>query len=121
MRILIVDDDEVTREVIELMLGKDGHESVQACNGEEALNVYRGGGFDVMLLDIIMPVKDGFDTLIELFAEFPDAKVMAMTAGGKLKNFDYLEEAQKMGAFGSLRKPFGAEALRKMLARLASD
>ncbi|MFQ6026503.1 MAG: response regulator, partial [Dehalococcoidia bacterium] len=62
-KILVVDDEPNIREVIKRLLSKEGHEVIEATNGSEALEIVSYGSPDIILLDVAMPVMDGFEVL----------------------------------------------------------
>lgn len=65
-RVLIVEDERPLAHALELKLKHEGFEAVAASNGKEGLDLILGGGFDVVLLDMMMPIMDGFQVLKEL-------------------------------------------------------
>ena len=79
-RILIVDDELQIRLLLRQLLEKEGHEIEEASNGRMALNLFRERPFDLVILDLIMPEKEGVETIIELKGEFKDAKILAISA-----------------------------------------
>jgi DNA-binding response OmpR family regulator len=103
-RILIIEDTQEEREMLQEMLGTQGHDVVVAPNGEEGLAVYREEPVDLVITDIIMPKKDGVETIRELRREDPDIKVIAIT--GARGTFNRLPAAEYVGAHRTLMKPF---------------
>ena len=116
-KILIVEDDRNIREGLEILLKSEGYETATAADGEEALRIVNTGleaCATLVLLDIMMPKKNGFDVCRELRAKHPDLPVIFLTAKG--------EEIDKVLAFGFgaddyIVKPFGN---RELLARVAA-
>jgi len=104
-RILVVDDEEIIRFTLRQMLEKAGHEVVEAVNGQEALNSCEERLVDLVITDIIMPEKEGIETIVELRQRQPDLKIIAVSGGGRTKTMDYLEIAERLGADGALAKP----------------
>lgn len=105
-RILFVDDDQATREVCSSLLASRGYQVECAGSGDEALDLLQEarGGFDMVLLDLVMPGKDGFETLREIRAELPRPKLpvfMVTVRDGRDDVFRALEE----GADDYLVKP----------------
>ena len=74
-KILIVDDEPLNVDYLEQELGDADYETVSASNGREALESIRNEAPDLVLLDIMMPVMDGFETLARLKAEARDAAI----------------------------------------------
>ncbi len=116
--ILIVDDRAEIRATLREILERCGYEVELAKNGQEALDLYRASTPDVMLLDMFMPVMNGFDTLFLLRQEFPDAKVIAVSGGGVNMGADALEEARSLGAQSTLQKPIGQQQLLNAIEAL---
>ena len=110
-QILVVDDDPQIGKLLEKVLSKAGHDVVVAMNGKEGLEVFRDGNFDLLITDLIMPEKEGLETIMELRQEFPDTKIIAMSGGGRIGPDSYLKMANTLGAKKTLTKPFGREDL----------
>ena len=124
-RVLVVDDDLHARTVARAILEHAGIEVVEAADGAAGLRAYRNLGADLVLCDLFMPDVDGLELLRELRREFPDVKVIAMSAGGFHGKVDLLAVARQLGAAEVLPKPFpvGAllEAVERVLGRPAGD
>jgi CheY-like chemotaxis protein len=105
-RILLVDDDDVLRKLLRLALVKQGHVVTEARNGKEALVLQRDEAVDLILTDLIMPEREGLETIEEFREKFPTVKIIAMSGGGRVSATDYLKIAKAMGAVGILAKPF---------------
>ena len=106
-RILLVEDDSDLRSVLAEVLTRGGYEVIEARNGEEAVLLFRQAPVDLVVTDLLMPEKDGFETLMELRAEKPAPKILAMSGGGELSSAIYLRMAGRLGASLVLAKPFG--------------
>jgi CheY-like chemotaxis protein len=118
-RILLVDDDETLRDVMREGLELAGHSVLPAANGHEALRLAKSKEFDILLTDIIMPDKEGFETIAEIHDLFPNKAIIAMSGGGQVGAEDYLEIAQKLGAQVTLEKPFAIRKLLEIVRKLA--
>ncbi len=105
-RIMIIDDEEQIRLYLRRILEKDGHEVVDAPDGAVGTKLYREKSADVVILDILMPEKEGLETIIELKRDYPDTKIIAISGGGRGGKLDFLEVAKKLGALRTLNKPF---------------
>jgi two-component system response regulator PilR (NtrC family) len=104
MRILIVDDEEVLRDVLEAVLRREGFDIVLAASGEEALSILDGEEeIDLVILDIMLPGISGIDTLRSIRISNPNLPVMIITA---FSSIDGAIEAMKHGAFHYIPKPF---------------
>src|SRR5215470_3485595 len=106
MRILIVDDEEVLRDVLEVVLRREGFDVVLAASGEEALNVLDSEEIDLVILDIMLPGISGIDTLRSIRVSNPGLPVIVITA---FSSIDGAIEAMKHGAFHYIPKPFKNE------------
>jgi CheY-like chemotaxis protein len=109
--ILVVDDDALVREVTQALLEAAGHTVRVAGDGEEALRSLGTEAADIVLLDILMPKKEGLETLLELKRRWPDLAVIAMSASAVRQRNDFLLIAERFGADVILRKPFTPLAL----------
>ncbi len=112
-RILVVDDDEQMRTMIRQMLESSGFKVSEAPDGKVALWIAKEKHPDLVVTDIVMPEKEGLETIMELKHEFPDTKIIAISGAGADKVEAYLNLAKKMGADFTLTKPFEKEKLLK--------
>lgn len=110
-KILVIEDDDMFRNVLVQMLSKSGFDVRQAGDGNQALEVCAQFGPDLVLTDIIMPDKEGLETIQELMEIKPGIKIIAMSGGGKFGPNSYLPLAEKLGAKATLQKPFMREEL----------
>ncbi len=110
-KILVVDDEELARFTIREVLRTEGHEVVEAGNGNEGIDCLKAEPFDLVVTDIIMPEKEGVVMIIEIRRDFPDLGVIAISGGGRTHNLNFLELARKFGADKVLAKPFTAAEL----------
>lgn len=110
-RILIIDDEELSRFTVREILEAAGHEVVGARNGNEGIAFQKVHPFDLIITDIIMPEKEGIETIIELKHDYPDLRIIGISGGGRTRNLDFLELAEKYGAQGVLPKPFSEDEL----------
>ena len=104
-RILVVDDDPQVRELLKDALMREGHEVVEAPNGDLGIVSYRAEGADVVITDLLMPVKEGMEMIRELQKEDPNVKIIVISGGG-VKGADYLPLAKDLGAVTTFQKPF---------------
>ena len=111
LHVVVADDDAMARLGYKTILECAGHKVLVAQDGEEATRMVEKGGVDVLLLDIIMPRKEGLETLLDLKRRFPQLVVVVMSAGGIRTEFDFLSVAVKLGADRTLHKPFGQQEL----------
>jgi two-component system response regulator PilR (NtrC family) len=106
MRILIVDDEEVLRDVLDAVLRREGFDVLCAATGEEALNCLEGEEVDLVILDVMLPGISGIDTLRAIRISNPALPVIVITA---FSSVDGAIEAMKQGAFHYIPKPFKNE------------
>lgn len=110
-RILVVDDEVQMRTMLDCMLQDAGYEVHTAEHGEEGLAKMRQHSFDLVITDMIMPVKDGLRFIMELLKDYPDLKILAISGGGAIKAERYLNMAGYLGDIATLEKPFKREVL----------
>src|ERR1700679_914384 len=114
-KVLVVDDDDAVRELIKALLEQSGYDVRDAVDGEAALAALKADPADIVLLDILMPRKEGLETLIELKKRLPNLTDFTMSASGARKGHDFLSIAAKFGADGVLQKPFSPDELLALL------
>ncbi|MEP6343985.1 MAG: sigma-54 dependent transcriptional regulator [Maricaulaceae bacterium] len=109
--VLIVDDDPTQRRLLRAVVEKHGFSTLQAGDGDAALDMVLGadgGNVDLMLLDLIMPGRDGLDTLAELQKSRPDLPVIVLTGKGSI---DTVVTAMQSGARDFIVKPASPERI----------
>ena len=111
--VLVVDDEEIMREVLETLVSTEGHRVELAKTGEEGLEAYGRRPFDVVLLDVSMPGIGGLRALEEFLKMDPEAVIVMITA---YATFDTAIAAWEKGAFGCIRKPFQNEQITARIA-----
>jgi DNA-binding response OmpR family regulator len=104
-RILVIDDDPVMRQILRVVLQTEGHEISEAADGNAGIAEYRARPTDLIIADMIMPEKPGWEAILELRREFPDVKAIGISAGGRLGPHGYLMLAKRFGAKRVLMKP----------------
>jgi CheY-like chemotaxis protein len=117
-RILLVDDDDQLRESLARMLTARGYQVETAANGLEAMRSATRRGPDLVVIDLVMPEKEGLETIRELVQLPKPPPIIAMSGGvGKLA-VDVLPVARRLGARETLHKPFGATDLIDAVQRV---
>jgi len=119
-RILVIDDNDLLRETVKLMLTSGGHEVALAVNGEDGIRQFQQRPFDLVLCDLFMPEKEGLETVREIRGLSADMPIISMTgsitpvpgSSGGL-NPDFLRMAAAFGATETIAKPF---KVRELLA-----
>ncbi|MGH6962476.1 MAG: response regulator [Dongiaceae bacterium] len=121
-RILVIDDDELVRQTVKMMLEAGGHEVALAAHGGDGLKKFRLRPYDLVVCDILMPEKEGVETVKELRQLTRTTPIIAMTGGPPIQvganrggDVDYLHMAKALGATQTLRKPFIAAQLRALV------
>ena len=117
-RALVIDDERPVRVVIRDILESHGYEVDDAPDGATGMDKFRSQPADIVITDIIMLQKGGFEVIWALRKDFPDAKIIAISGGGLVDKKDVLKSAEKMGAHRCLQKPFDAEELVTILKEL---
>ncbi|MBC8553128.1 MAG: sigma-54-dependent Fis family transcriptional regulator [Candidatus Brocadiales bacterium] len=112
--ILVTDDDESLRRVIEYNLDNKGYRLLLASNGEEALNIFKSEDVDVVVTDIKMEKMDGLELLEEIKRLNSNALVIMITAYGSIET---AVKAMKLGAYDYITKPFDRDELQIMIAK----
>ena len=116
--ILIIDDDDQIRRMLRKTLERDGYDVADAPNGKEGIRICRENPAALVITDLIMPEKDGIETIIELRKGFPEVKIIAMSGGGNIAAEDYLMMAKGLGAMRIFSKPIELEELLKAVREL---
>jgi CheY-like chemotaxis protein len=116
LRALVVDDDAVNRMVVEAFLKRDGHEVVLVSDGAQAVEAVRAGQFDLVLMDMQMPVMNGLDAtraIRRLHESVRDVPIIALTANAMT---DEVKSCRDAGMNDHLAKPIDRDLLRRALA-----
>ena len=118
-RILLVDDDAAVRDSIAMVLEGAGFEVDQADQGATGMRLLRAHEPDLVITDILMPQKEGIETIREIRALLPKTPIVAIS-GSAEPRADYLKMAQSFGASAVLAKPFDPMVLLNLVNRLLS-
>ena len=110
--ILLVEDDPQLRLVLSHILAREGYDVTEAEDGDIALRKIAEHPYDLVVMDIIMPNKEGIETILELRKTYPDLKIIAMSGGSRSNAYDPLHIAQNCGANFVLSKPFEPSDIR---------
>ncbi len=105
-RILIIDDETEVRAILSRILTQAGYEAVAVGSGDEGTRLCRQQPMDMVIVDMIMPEKDGLETLMEIRRGSPNARIIAISGAPRTTVMDPLSVALKVGAVASLAKPF---------------
>jgi len=108
-RILIIDDEPHILLMLKKMLERAGYEIDLASNGKEGLALFQNKPSDLVITDIIMPEKEGLETIREMRRIQSELKIIAMSGGGKISAENYLNTAKIFGASRIIEKPFSQQ------------
>ncbi len=120
-RIMVVEDDKAVRELLREILKRAGHEVIAAGNGKEAIALYQDTPADLIITNILMPEKEGLETIQEMRRDDPDIKIIAISGGGQIGPADYLEIARRFGAMRTFSKPFDRKELLAAVDELLEE
>ncbi len=114
-RILIIDDEPNLRSMLRRMLYLAGHQVSEAGNGAEGIDLYERDPPDLIITDILMPEKEGIETIMALHRADPDLPIIAISGGGSSGGTDFRRtksaRREKLGARHTLSKPFRGDQL----------
>ena len=116
--ILVVDDERLGRTVLSKMLRAGGHGVTEMANGQQALSYLEHHLVNVVVTDVIMPKKDGLETISEIHRRYPNTKIIAISGGARPSGPGALATARTLGANGTLAKPFRQKALLDLVDQL---
>lgn len=120
-KILIIDDDAGVRFTLRKLLSRAGYDVLEAPDGRKGMKLFHDDHPDLVITDIIMPEQEGIETIIALKGTTPQARVIAISGGGRLGNQDLLRMAKRVGANAVLCKPFAeAELINTVRETLAA-
>lgn len=104
--VLVIEDDEVVRDLIKRLLEMADYRVIVAGNGREGLKQYRLTAPALVITDLIMPEREGIETIMELRKHGSNVRILAISGGGRIGNSDILRVARSLGADDILAKPF---------------
>ena len=113
-RILVIDDEEDIRNMLRHMLESANHQVDVASDGQRGIECYRETPADLIITDIVMPGKDGLETIRELRRSDPEVRIIAMAGYGE----ESLPRARELGASHTVHKPFQIEDFLQVVERL---
>jgi two-component system, chemotaxis family, chemotaxis protein CheY len=119
-RILTIDDEPLVRAVLRSILERHGYTVMDAPDGRAGLALWRQTPSDIVLTDLFMPECDGIEVIRQLTSVWPQAKIIAMTGGTKIGDFNstVAPAALQLGAQHMLLKPFTKETLLAVISTL---
>jgi CheY-like chemotaxis protein len=114
--VCLIDDDHDVRRTLRAQLESAGYKVIEGSNGHEGLRLLGHHDCDIVVVDMIMPEKEGLSTILDIKQRFPHVRTLAITG----QDAQYLKLARELGADETLSKPFRSatliEAVRKLVA-----
>ena len=118
--VLVVDDEVMNRDLIGKILGKEGFRVIEAANGKEAMELLEHEDVGLVLMDLMMPVMDGFET-IDAIRKETCYNLLPLIVISALKETDVLERALNLGADACFVKPFDLPVMVAAVRRALAD
>lgn len=119
--ILVIDDDQHVRGMLRTVLEDFGYNVLEAPDGNVGVQLFSENRVDLIITDIIMPDKEGLETIREIKKSSPDAKIIAISGGAKVGPGTYLKLAERLGAQRVFEKPIQISVLLSSIAELLGD
>lgn len=120
-RILVIDDEPTALDVICKILEHAGYDTLVATNGQEGVELFKQQPCDLVITDMVMPVKDGLQTILDLRVDSPDLPIVAISGGGNISKERYLAVAGYLDNVVTVGKPFTVETLINAVKQLLND
>jgi CheY-like chemotaxis protein len=120
-KILVFDDEPSILLMLKKMLEKAGHEVDLALNGSDGIALFEKNRPDLVITDIIMPQKEGLETILELRKMYPDLKIIAISGGGRIGPDGYLPSAKIFGANMIFQKPLVQKEFMQAVSLLLNE
>ncbi len=121
VKILIIDDEAPVRKMLKKLFEKNDYAVTEATNGRHGVELFKAHHFDLIITDLIMPEKDGLDTIGKIKELDPDVKIIAISGGGRDDPEMYLDFALEFGAVRTFAKPFDNDILLSTIKELLSE
>ncbi|HEX2968271.1 MAG TPA: response regulator [Bacteroidales bacterium] len=120
-KILVFDDEPSILLMFKKMLEKEGHHVEVALNGKDGMRLFEKNKPDLLITDIIMPEKEGLETIFELRRQYPALKIIAISGGGRIGPDGYLPGAKLLGADAVFAKPIVPKEFLKTISDLLGE
>lgn len=120
-RILVIDDDPNLRRTMRKILEREGHSVQEAENGLTGIRIVEEAPPDLVVTDLLMPEKEGIETIVELRARFPSIGIVAVSGAGGVNDRGPLIDAELFGADVALSKPFSIDEFVSAIDRVLAD
>ncbi len=120
-QILIIDDEPTTLRVLEKILSTGGYDVIAAASGVRGVELFKKHFCDLVITDMVMPVKDGLQTIMSLREIAPGLPVIAVSGGGHISKERYLAVAGYLDGVVTIPKPFSAAVILDAVKNLLSS
>jgi len=120
-RILVIDDEAGARQLMRRLLEREGYFIVEAKDGEEGIRLFHADPCDMIITDLVMPVKDGLKTILDVREFAPMVPILAISGGGTIAKERYLSAASFIERVERLAKPFTREEMVGLVRRMLND
>ncbi len=120
-RILIIDDNDQVRLSLRMALEDAGHSVEEAADGIAGLQIFRKNPADLIITDLVMPNKDGFETISDLKKDSNETKIIAISGDCDANPGSYLFTAKAMGASQTFEKPINLAELIDAIEKLLEE
>jgi CheY-like chemotaxis protein len=120
-RILVIDDESTALDLLRRILEAAGYEVQVAANGLQGVELFRRRPCDLVITDMVMPVQDGLQTILDLRSEAPDLPVIAISGGGAISKERYLAVAGYLDRVITIAKPFSVAVITEAVAKLLDE
>lgn len=117
-KILLIDDDNHFREMFAELLKREDYIVIETNDGRDAMSLYNEHQPDLVITDIIMPDKEGIETILDLKKSHPNIKIIAISGGGRTNAMDNLRSARLLGAKLTFEKPFDNKEILKSISEV---
>lgn len=117
-RILLADDDPILRATAGAYLADAGHTVSEACDGAVALQLLGQQTFDLLIVDMLMPEKDGLEVILQVRRTDQQVPILAVSSGGRMDVSSLLRPAAAFGASATMSKPLLRAPLLEMVESL---
>jgi YesN/AraC family two-component response regulator len=104
-KILIIDDEPLVRSILKSLLEKDGYEVKEASNGDAGIHLYYTFAPQLIITDMVMPIKDGIEVIMEIRETDSSVKFIAISGGGYVPADKYLTLAKALDIGICMQKP----------------
>lgn len=121
-RILVIDDDKNVREYLTRILERNGYDVIDASNGKDGVELFRNKRVDLVIIDMLMPLMDGAETMLHLRSLAEDPKIIAISGGSAALGADVcLKVGELAGASRTLDKPIDRMGLLTAVGQLLGE